>query len=158
MTNEAEQENQLRTEWNTEARAQTLETLPGFLSKLAEREHDYGTICLAVTAAAVGAASAMDRSPRGGITGFQASIIFWEFFRAWMQEEGPVSLRRWEHMLFPQYADRFEKTIPRETWEWLQAEARKRIDRRTQMHPDVKLHMADIAAGFVPFGYEVSHD
>lgn len=66
----------LHKEWYEEAKKQTLNTLPAFVSNLVENySHDYGTICHAITAAALGAANAVEESPEGGITGFQANCI-----------------------------------------------------------------------------------
>lgn len=48
--------------------------------------HDYGTIGHAVAASAIGAATAVDHSPTGGITGFQAGAIMWEFIQHWTHE------------------------------------------------------------------------
>src|SRR5690349_20327046 len=61
-------------QWYVDAHApeMTLETLPEFLRHLTEDyHHDYGTICHALAAGAIATAYAMDRSPQGGITGFQ---------------------------------------------------------------------------------------
>lgn len=53
------------------------------IAEIMAMEHDYGTICVAIGAIAAAAARAADRSPNGGITGFQAGAVFWEFTRAW---------------------------------------------------------------------------
>lgn len=66
-----------------EAKTQTLETLPAFLAKLAAYPHDYGTICIAIGAAAVGAAWALERTPQGRISGFQAGAVAQEFAAGW---------------------------------------------------------------------------
>src|SRR5881392_1247840 len=113
-------EQECRIEWQREARAQTLETLPAFLAKLAAYEHDYGTICVAIGAAAIGAAWALERSPQGGITGFQAGAVQWEFIHAWdanMAGNNPQRLINYGDLLYPQMADKFT-TIPAETWTW----------------------------------------
>lgn len=145
--------------WYEEAKAQTPETLPEFMRKLAsDYEHDYGTICHAVAASAVAAAWAMNKSKYGGITGFQAGAIMWEFICHWqyMGEDKPLRLVDYENMLFPQYADKFAKTITPDTWKWLQEEAQKNIDKGAEnVHPNVLTHWQSIIDGVVPFGYVV---
>jgi len=74
-------------EWYVEARGMTLDQLPKFVQRLTkDYQHDCGTICHAIAAAAVGAAWSVERGPQGGITGFQASCIMWEFITHWMTE------------------------------------------------------------------------
>ena len=67
----------IRDVWYAQAadKAMTLETLPAFLKELAEYKHDYNTICYALTAGAIATAWALNRTPNGGITGFQAGAI-----------------------------------------------------------------------------------
>lgn len=142
--------------WFSEAKLQNLETLPEFLRKLSENyEHDYGTICYAVTAAAVGAAWAMDKTPNGGITGFQSSIIMWEFMRRWNNIEFPSKLIKYENMLYPQYEHAFQKTMNKDTWEWLQDKAKELIENTKTASPYVIDHWQKIANGEIPFGYEI---
>ena len=116
-----------------------------------EYEHDYGTICHALSAVAVQAARVMDRQSQGGITGF----VMWEFIRNWMHIEGAASLVQYEHMLYPQYAGKFDKTISADIFKWLQEEAVKRLADSEYMHPNVVAHMESIVGGVVPFGYTI---
>lgn len=140
--------------WYKEAHEQTLETLPEFIRHLLEDYgHDYGTICHALAAGAVATSSAMDRSPQGGITGFQAGAIMWEFMGNWNNVKPPAKLIRYENMLYPQYRSDFT-TISKDTWKWLQEEAPKRL-LQFGVHPAVERHWTDIANGIVPFGYGV---
>lgn len=143
--------------WYEEASKQTLESLPEFLSHLANNYmHDYGTICHAVAASALAAAHAMNASPVGGISGFQAGCIMWEFIQKWMNYKSPLRLIDYGNMLYPQYKNKFEKTISKETWEYLQKEAYKLLaeDNETAS-PNVINHWKSIAAGVVPFGYQL---
>jgi hypothetical protein len=172
------EEDGIQEEWYREAKGMTLHRLPEFLRKLdRDYDHDYGTICHALAAGAVAAATALDRGSGGGITGFQAGAVFWEFYRHWMAEDGPAALVVYEHMLYPQYEYRFQKTIGKSIWEWIQEEAKKRLqaagdneatiktyvtedgDLRSYesrfCHPDVYAHWQAIASGQVPFGYRV---
>lgn len=145
----------LRDEWYEEAKKQTLETLPAFVAKLAAHQHDYNTICYATAAAAVGAAWAMDKSPNGGITGFQGGAIMWEFMDAWNGVKAPARLLKFEDMLFPQYGEKFN-SISAETWNWVQEEAKKKLEEKAEMvDPNVVDHWRSIRDGHVPFGLQV---
>jgi len=125
-------------------------------------QHDYGTICHAVAAAAIRAAWAMNAKPQGGITGFQASAVMWEFIRNWTGDKGPMQLIKLDDMLFPQMEYKFAKTISTDTWNYLKYEAQKHINEvaatGNEVHPSVWLHWQSIVNGIVPFGYTVSDD
>jgi len=148
----------IHPQWYKDAKTQTAATLPEFLRRLTEDyEHDYGTICHAIAAAALGAAYAVEDSPQGGITGFQSSAVMWQFIMEWQDyTDEPLRLTRYEEMLYPQYRDSFQ-TISRETWEWLQVKAKQLLAERAEpnTHPDVRAHWGQIVAGKVPFGYMV---
>lgn len=149
--------------WYEEARKITPETLPAFIKKLAEDyTHDYGTVCHAVAAAAIAGAQAINHSPSGGITGFQASCVMWEFIQKWMHLDGqPLQLVRYDNMLYPQYDHDFEKTITAETWKYLQEKAHEHLAATAGdgagagAHSDVVAHWKSIADGNVPFGYSI---
>ena len=179
------EEMRIHDEWYKESANITLETLPEFLKKLSEDyEHDYGTICHAVSASALAAAKAMDKSPQGGITGFQASCIMWEFIKHWMHiKNEPLRLIKYKNMLYPQHAEDFI-SITQDTWEWLQKTAKERIrkilafkkfgkreilfrcfdeskthyGRQTNVHPKVFSHWKNIVYGIVPFGFIIRSD
>ena len=167
-----EEEDGIQKEWYAAVDdVKTVADLTEFVRHLTEDYgHDYGTICHAVAAAALAAAKTVDRSPAGGITGFQAGCIMWEFIRRWMQKEGPLRLVEHRGMLYPRHENEF-KSISKETWEWLQKEARESLDGRknrnpdgsvfsdsTDAHPEVIAHWETIVAGTVPFGYTVKED
>lgn len=142
--------------WYDEAKAQTPETLPAFIAKLTDDYgHDYGTICHAVTAAGLGAMWAVNSSPAGGITGFQAGCIMWEFIRRWMHKDGPLRLIDYNDLLYPQYARKFTSVDP-EAFDAVREKARRELaEAPDYMHPDVRAHMEAIAAGRVPFGLQL---
>lgn len=147
-------------EWMAEAKNQTMETLPEFLRKLTgDYEHDYGTICHAIAAAAVGAAWAVEKTPQGGITGFQAGAIMWEMIRGWgVFGDGPKRMLSYGDMLFPQYRHKFTNISP-ETAKWLQEEAKKKLSEKSHpAHPDVVKHWEFVAGGGIPFGYRISDE
>lgn len=135
----------------------TLAELPEFLRKLTEDYgHDYGTICHAIAAGALAAARAINGSPQGGITGFQAGAIMWQFISEWMGKQGqPMRLVDYGDLLYPQYLDKF-KTISADTWEWMQAQAKERLTEVEGAHPEVRSHWQAIADGNVPAGFAVS--
>jgi len=146
-------------EWYATAKKQTLDSLPEFLRHLADDYgHDYGTICHALAAGAVAAATALNHSDTGGITGFQAGAVMWEFIRNWNGEKGPMRLVQYKDMLYPQHNDVFAQTIDSKTWQWLQDEARKCLAASDGAHPAVKAHWESIVAGDVPFGYVVKDE
>ncbi len=148
-------EDDLRKELYAEAREQTNDTLPAFLQRLQTLSVDYGTTCVAAAAASLAALSAYDKSPNGGLTGFQASAVFWEFARGTLLVHGPARLVQYEEMLFPQHKSSFEKTITPEVWAWLQKRAAQHLEDADTAHPDVLAHWQSIAQGKVPFGYTV---
>lgn len=156
MATPIKEEDKVHVQWYEEARKQTLDTLPDFLKKLTTNyQHDYGTICHAIAAAAVGAAWAVEHSPQGGITGFQGGAVMWEFMKHWNGIEFPAWLRKGQDMLYPQYEEEFT-TISKETWAWLQAEARKKLSADPKQPGRVADHWRAIVDGKVPFGYGVS--
>ena len=84
---------QIKKEWYEKMCDIKIAALSDFLSDLVEKyQHDYGTICHAIVAAAIASARAINNSPQGGITGFQASAIVWEFIRAWNYENNKTGL------------------------------------------------------------------
>lgn len=155
---ESNQLKELRDRWYAEAREQSVASIAAFAEKLAAYDHDYNTICYACGAAAIAAASAIDKSPRGGITGFQASAIMWEFVTEWLHEQNkPLRLVRYEHLLYPQYERHFDKTISQDTADWLRERAGKLLAEREELaHPDVIAHWQNIANGALPFGFIIN--
>ena len=122
------EEMRIHDEWYKESINITLETLPEFLRKLSEDyRHDYGTICYAISAAALAAARAMDKSPQGGITGFQASCIMWGFIKEWTGlKNEPLKFIQFKDMLYPQNAIDFI-SISQDVWKWLQKTATEEL-------------------------------
>jgi len=151
------EEMKLQDEWYKEAKDQTLETLPEFINKLINNySHDYGTICHAITASAIGTAWAIDKSDEGGITGFQASAIMWEFIKHWMYQDNKLGLRliNYDDILFPQYKDRFKNTISSEHWERIRKEAKNELEKSEgKAHSDVIAHWQSIIDGKLPFDF-----
>lgn len=157
---------EIMDKWYADAKTQTFETLPEFIRHVMnDYIHDYGTIVHAIGACCVATAWACNEMPgaQGGITGFQASCVMWDFIRHWMYPGNKCGMRLidYDDMLFPQYEYKFQKTISKETFENLQKEAAERIkkaeesDTTFRPHPDVLAHWKSIANGRAPFGYIV---
>lgn len=149
----------LRKEWVEQAKTMTLENLVDFLKHLMhDYKHDYGTVCHAMAIGSYAAFRAMDREPQGGITGFQAGAIMWEIVKLLCFPNNKLGLRliNFDHLLYPQYADHFEKSISKSQWERLQAEAKRFLSEKDQyVDAKVREHWESIANGEVPFGFEV---
>lgn len=155
-------------QWFSDAKEQTFETLPEFIRHVMnDYIHDYGTVVHAIGACAVATAWACDRmdGARGGITGFQASFVMWDFVRRWSYNNNKCGLRLvdFDNLLYPQYADRFAPTISKSTWESVQKQAKEELSKLNWNDPfspanRVIEHWKSIADGNVPFGLTVVDD
>lgn len=153
------EEMHLEKEWFELARKQTFEALPSFVNHVMnDYMHDYGTICHAVAACALAAAWAADDSPNGGITGFQANFVMWDFVKQWGFRNNKTGLKLidYDEMLYPQYKERFEKVLSVSVWESLQERAKECLNEESSFAAEeVKKHWENIVSGNVPFGYKV---
>jgi len=144
----------LHKQWYEAAKQVTLDTLPDFTNQMInDYQHDYGTVCHALAAGALATLWAMNSTPQGGITGFQASAIMWKLIREWYYTSNKTGLRiiDYDKFLYPQYADYFtEKTIPKNIWEGIQKEAKNRIEEADGAHAqylvDTEQYEKDLAA------------
>lgn len=157
------EEMQLEQKWFENAKKQTLETLPAFMNHiLNDFCHDYGTICHAISACALAAVWAADNSEQGGVTGFQAGFIMWDFVKQWQYKDNRTGLKiiNYDDMLYPQYKFKFvEKSISQKTWKNLQNEAKRLLEKdRDFADARVLEHWESIVSGVVPFGYNVTED
>lgn len=153
------EEDGFQKEWMERARAMTAEGLPEFVRHLTEDyRHDYGTICHAIAAAAVAATYAVERSPQGGITGFQGGAVMWEIIRGWSPDmigECGARLTKYDRLLYPQYEGYF-RTITPEVWGQVQETATAKLASADHcVAGQVVDHWHSIAAGHVPFGLTV---
>lgn len=146
-------------EWFADAKKQTIETLPEFVNHVMnDYQHDYGTVCRAVSACALAAAWAANNSESGGITGFQAGFVMWDFVRQWTFDDNKCGLRivDFDNMFYPQYEEKFQKTISKDTWEALRKQAEIYLKEESENAADgVVEHWKSIVSGTVPFGYTV---
>ena len=158
------EEQHLEKVWFKEATEQTIETLPKFINHVMnDYGHDYGTICHAMAACALAAAWAVNKHPQGHITGFQAGFVMWDFIKEWRYSSNQSGLRivDYDDMLYPQYKDKFDKIISKETFESIQKAAQESLDEVKQgreAHPDVIKHWKSIVDGNVPFGYKIKEE
>lgn len=146
----------LQKEWFEEAREVELKDLDRFIEKMNGFEHDYGTMCHATVAVIL--ASAWSMAKENGITGFQAGLIMLVFLREWKFRNNYAGLKivDYDNMLYPQYEDKFEKIITKETFEALQKQAAERLEKASDnVNLEVMAHWRDIVNGKIPFGYEV---
>lgn len=159
---EALDELKLLEKWMAEAKTQTPATIGTFIYELVNHPHDYGTICRAIAAAAVGAAYAINNSDSGGITGFQASCVNWDFLAYWGHVKSPARITEYQDLLYPQMAEKFT-TISQETWDFIKQKAADNLAEHVAMrageapnaHPNVIAHWQSIIDGVVPFGLKV---
>ena len=144
--------------WFAEARKITEEELPDFFARIVHGyNHDYGTMCHAVAACALAAAAAASNDEDVGLSGFQAGFVMWDFIMNWTKTRNKCGLKLidYDDMLYPQYAERFEKTISKYNFELIQKKAMENLEKNKNAHPAVIAHWKKIAKGGVPFGYQV---
>ena len=147
--------------WYEEAEQMTLKNLPKFIEKLTtEYQHDYGTICHALAAAGIATMWAIDKSPQGGITGFQAGAIMWEIIRHWTYTDNKIGLRiiNYDDLLYPQYKNKFSKTISPSQADLLKKTAKKKLKESNVASPEVMQHWEMLASGGLPFGFKEEKD
>lgn len=149
-------------EWYEQAKEQTTETLPEFIRHLTEDyEHDYGTICHALAAGGIATMWAMNETSQGGITGFQAGAIMWEFIRHWNYNHNKAGMKiiDYDNLLYPQYDYKFDKSMSETTWDIIQKEASEKLKEKDYpVHPDVKAHWESIVEGKIPFGFKINEE
>ncbi len=155
------EKDKVHEQWYIDAKVQTAESLPEFIRHLTEDySHDYGTIVHACAAAAIAATWTVDHAC-GGISGFQAGAVMWEYIVEWQGlRNKPLRLMQYSDMLYPQYKDKFQKTISKDTWKWLQDEAAKNLAEKESDYTSTTVyqHWQNIVAGIIPFGYTVKDD
>lgn len=158
------EEMRLEKEWFEEAKRQTLETLPAFINHVMnDYVHDYGTVCHAISACAIAAAWAANecKGACGGITGFQAGFVMWDFVVQWSYKNNRTALKivDYDDMLYPQYGGKFQKTMSKSTWESIQNAAKENLSEKAEyVHPSVLAHWKSIVDGHIPFGYSIEGD
>lgn len=153
-------ESELRDHLKQKMKGVTLDTFRVFADEALAEGKDYGTICVAIGAIAAAAARAADRSEHGGITGFQASAVFWEFVEQWdVFGDGPKRMLCYKDALYPGTLYKFRPTFSAETWKWLQEQAAANlVEDSAHAHPNVVAHWTMLANGTMPDGFSMSED
>ena len=117
----------------------------------------YGGAPRAIAQAAL--ATAWYLSGRFGITGFQSGATLWDFIEDWSsvgKQTQCAKIIDYDNMLYPQYEDKFDKSITPETWKRVQEAAKSKLEKDAKhAHPDVVKHWQSIVDGYVPFGFYV---
>lgn len=106
-----------------------------------------------------------------GMTNFQIGCVTWSLIDELFLGEHDCGMRlvNYNHMLYPQYDEKFEKTIGKDTWEALQKKAKELVEKNDEeirkkeagekyafpAGEKVVKHWESIANGNVPFGYKV---
>lgn len=147
----------LEKEWFEKAsKIETIDQLTDFINYvIGDYNHDYGTVCHAIGAAAV--AAAWYGAHVEGISSFQASFVMWDFIRYWIKKYNECGLKLvdYDDFLYPQYQYKFEKTISQYVWNRIQEQAKKNLESNEDACQAVRNHWKNIACGIVPFGYKV---
>ena len=155
------EEENIHNEWYLQAKDQTLESLQGFINHIInDYEHDYGTICHAMSACSIATMWAINKTDQRGITGFQAGAIMWEFIKHWNYTDNKTGMKmvNYDDMLYPQYDYKFQKTITESIWKSIQDVANNRLKENKTAHPKVIAHWKSIVNGKIPFGYKIVKD
>lgn len=144
--------------WIDSAKHVTAETLIEFINDtMYGYVHTYNSYVYACTACAIAVVHAHGKE----MTGFQASVvaIMFPLYFWYSDSVCGINLRNYDEMLYPQYEHKFEKTIPSDTWDALQAKAKILIESSREddsyVNQRVLDHWQSIVDGIVPFGYSV---
>jgi hypothetical protein len=135
----------------------TKQDLMDYMDFIEGYDHDYGTVVAGMAFTMRAAFQVMNRGKCGGITGFQAGFLGWEMIKEFMDVDGPAKLLDYNKMLFPQYEDSFRKTITKDTWEYIQEEAKKKLSDLPTSGRVIK-HWQGIVEGKIPFGYKIKEN
>lgn len=138
---------------------QDVNDLPKFLEEMLKDADDYGSIVSCISYGAIATAWTMNHHPNGGITGFQASFIMWEFIKQWMYSNNKCGLKivDYDDFLYPQREERLNKTISLGVWKLIQKQAQEKLV-NSDACEEVTKHWQNIVDGVVPFGYEIEEE
>jgi len=144
------------------AKAEKVKTRPQFnelLDEITGHTHDYGTIIYGCMAAMKAAFRLVNEHPTGGITGFQAGVLGWECVEEFMMIKPPCKILDYNHLLFPQYSDHFDKVISKDTWKSLQKKAKENLAQDNK-HTSSKVmkHWSSVVEGLLPFGFVLKEE
>jgi hypothetical protein len=157
---EITEEDGIHEQWYKDAREVIPETLQAFIERLTnDYVHDYRTIAHAAAASALAAVNAVDESDQGGLIGYQINYILWRIIlKIGAYPEGALLyMSNFDNMLYPQYADQFERTLKVAHWAAIQKRAAEALASTpvNEVDPQVREHWQSIVDGTVPFGWSV---
>ena len=124
-------------------------------------ELDYGKIVYAICACMMATCNYIDKSPVGGITGFQAGFIGWEMIKAYTiisNNDCGMKIVNYGDLLYPQYDNHSDRVISASTWKALQDKAKKLLEESSGAHPKVIERWKSIVENKVPNGYVVEEE
>lgn len=151
------EEMKIQDEWYKQADKMTMDKLPEFLKHLTEDyQHDYGTICHAISAGALATVHAMNNLPCGGITGFQAGFVMWGIIREMNYRNNKCGLRiqDMDKLLYPQYEEQFH-CISNETWQSVRKEAVILLEGNERLHEKYLRDMEQYEKDMNQFEFDV---
>lgn len=156
MKKATEDDKELMQAWKEKAeKVQTKEEMITFIDDMASYEHDYGSIVHACFNAMQAAFNYVNRSPAGGITGFQAGCLGHMLIQEYFMMKPPYRLLDYNNLLYPQYAYEFEKIIQQDVWDVLQQKAKEEYEKFSGGSERVKAHLKSVADGHLPFGFQL---
>lgn len=121
----------LSTEWYSEAKKQTISTLPYFIRNIiVDYTHNDNSKVWAMTACAIGAAYAFNKSSQGNINTGMAGLVMWEFICEWTGTKNLCGFRimDFSDMLYPGNQRSFEKLISRHNYDALKELAKVKLE------------------------------
>jgi len=148
-----EKSSPLYEEWKAKANAvQNLEDFSVFFKELTEQSQSYDSAVWASSLLSLAAFKAFNRSPQGGISGFQLGFVAGGYLRELMHIDGPVSLLKVEDLLFPHKADKYIARLDKESHTWLREQAKKNLVNPafSDMHEDCREHYEKLIEGWLP--------
>ena len=165
MEKEEKKFNDIRDEWYKKAKTEihTPEQLKAFaeeiLDKVKSSSEAYNDSSNGTAALALAAMNML--AFIYGMTAFQMGWVMWQLIDQMVISEHDCGMRLliYDDMLYPQYEDRFVKTIDADTWGKLREKAAKLVEENKKSEfpacREVADHWKSIANGKVPFGYKV---
>ena len=152
-----EELNNLKQKWKEESEKLDIDSLGPWIKDITlNTKHDYNTVAEAVVAATLAASDTVGKTL--GITAFQHGWAGGQVLLRFQYSTNKAGIKiiDFDNMLYPQYGDRFDRTIDQNTWSSLQKEAKRLLSERGEdCHPDVKEHWQSIADGIIPFKYKL---
>lgn len=149
----------LYEEWKKQAKECTPDTVGEFIRKLVNgHHHDYDSIAVALSVAALAGAWAVEHAEQGSLTGFQWG---WASHRAvammnYESSQFGIRIQDMDNLLYPQYADNFAFVkVSRTFADKLRAEAQRLLEKENTAAPAVLAWWTLLANGDFPTWMQV---